>query len=274
MKNGFYDEEIDGITILRCKAFAQEGISHAFTTRLGGVTPGQKGALNLGYSRGDRKENVDENYSRLAKALRISADQIHGNRQVHGRAVRKIEEKEQSVLGKEPMPEADGLITDVKGQALAAFYADCVPILIAHPKSGTVAAVHAGWRGTAAAIVKEAVRRFEEDYGILANELIAAIGPSICASCYEVGEEVKEKFSRQFGEKLPEVIEEENGHLHANLWRANEILLTEAGIPANQISVAEICTKENHELYFSHRTMGDERGVLAAVIVAGKEKKE
>jgi len=139
-------------------------------------------------------------------------------------------------------PDADALIENTPGIAVGVKTADCVPILLADPKHHAVAAIHAGWRGSAAGIVYAAVQSMGEEFGTRPDDIYAAIGPSIGPCCYEVGEEVAAKFG------IPG-----SGHVHLDLRAINAGQLTDAGVPARNVSTSPACTKCESDFYHSFR---------------------
>ena len=272
MNPKFYYEEKDGVRLLKCRPLAERGIPHAFATRVGGVSTGDFAGMNLGFTRGDDPACVRENYRRFAEAAGLSGMRFYMNHQVHGVRVRRIEADAPDECGTLPLEEADALVTDVPGAALCAFYADCVPILLADAEGKAVAAVHAGWRGTSDGVVKAAADALCRDFGCRPEQLIAAIGPSVSVENYEVGDEVFERFYESFGIAASVLTPLFGGKTHANLWAANREWLLRAGLLRENVHTAGICTVQNTELYFSHRVMGDRRGVLAAAIALPRRK--
>ena len=158
----------------------------------------------------------------------------------------------------------DGLITDVPGLVLATFYADCVPLYFADPIRKAVGLSHSGWRGTVAKIGAKFVAYIQREYGSKPENIIAAIGPSICRSCYEVGEEVAEEFKQVFlPEEIPLIMDDKgNGKYQLDLWKANELILTQAGIRKENLDITDICTCCNSDKLFSHRASHGKRGNL------------
>lgn len=267
-----------------------KGIKHCFSTRLGGVSTGDCASMNLAGNCGDTRENLLENFRRIGKILEITPDEIVLSDQVHGIRVQAV--SKQHVMGEQleqKVHDADGIMTDTKGIALATSYADCVPLLFADPVKGVVAGVHAGWRGTAGLIGKHAVDAMAGEYGTNPGDLIAVIGPSICQECYEVSKEVAEEFYRAFGELICQVEEKEKreetmdrvfdailaeneekeGKYQLDLWMANRIILEFAGIPGKNISIACVCTSCNSRLLHSHRATAGKRGGMRALIMKG-----
>ncbi len=131
--------------------------------------------------------------------------------------------------------DGDGLVTDIPGLWVSIRTADCLPILLADPVKRVVAAVHAGWRGTVAEIVRIAVERMAREYGSRPKDLIATIGPGISRCCFEVGQEVAEHFS-------PTEIVPGKTNPKVDLKAANRRQLIEAGINLFRINISEECT--------------------------------
>jgi polyphenol oxidase len=149
----------------------------------------------------------------------------------------------------------DALIENTPGTAIGVKTADCVPILLADPVQRAVAAVHAGWRGTAASIVHAAIRAMGMEFGTRPEDLHAAIGPSIGACCYEVGPDVV----REFGVHAP-------GRVHLDLRAMNAKQLEAAGVLPANIAVSEECTKCRPEKYHSFRHDGEAAGRMISWI--------
>ena len=128
-----------------------EGISapDCFTTRLGGVSTGSQGSLNLAFGRGDTMENVEENLRILAKALDFDPEKYVMTHQIHSDLVRVVTDADCAGLCHRAYPDCDALVTNTPGVALLVFTADCTPVLLHDPVTGAVGAAHAGWRGTA-----------------------------------------------------------------------------------------------------------------------------
>src|SRR5512135_3872176 len=150
------------------------GFPHGFTTREGGVSEGPFRSLNLSSTVGDAPERVRDNWERLRRATGLAFARV---RQVHGCRVVT------AGAGAEPAEEADGVTTATPGVAACVSVADCAPVLLADPRSGAVAAVHAGWRGTLARAAGEGVRALVERHGARTSDLLAVIGPCIGPCC-------------------------------------------------------------------------------------------
>lgn len=246
-------------------------VRHLFTTRIGGVSKGIYSTMNLSYTRGDEKEAVDENYRRIAGVLGCSIEDIVCSDQTHTVNLRVVTRQDggKGIIRPKDYHDIDGLLTDEPGLVLATFYADCVPLYFVDTKNRAVALAHSGWRGTVARMGRCVTEKMREVYGTRPEDLAAAIGPSICQICYEVSEDVAEAFLQEF--KKPSQAEQilkakGNGKYQLDLWRANEIILQEAGIPVEKIQVTDLCTCHNSKYLFSHRASQGKRGNLGAFL--------
>ncbi len=245
-------------------------VRHVFSTRCGGVSSGIFESMNLGFSRGDDPASVRENYHRIAAVLGTTEDRMVATYQTHTANVMRVSEEDagKGITRERDYRDVDGLITDVPGLVLTVFGADCVPVLFADPVHRAIGACHSGWRGTEAGIGKVTVEKMQEAFGTKPEDLIAAIGPSICGSCYEVGPELNGIFSAAFPGHEKEILTDKgNGKYQLDLWKANRIVLMDAGIPEKQISITDICTCCNPELLFSHRKSQGRRGNNAAFLM-------
>ena len=260
-KNGVTFYSADGIT-------AAGGVAHGFSTRLGGVSEGMWASLNLGVRQGDDPDHVRENYRRFLAAIGGSGKQFAMANQVHGAAVRTITTADihDDPYGKVGY-EADGLMTDLPGVALVVCSADCIPILFYDPARRCVAAVHAGWRGTAAGIATAAVDRMKNVYGSRPEDILAAIGPGIGPDCFETHEDVPNAMTAALGTGVLRHIKiKENGKFAVDLKAINVMRLENAGLASDHIAVSSLCTSCNPDKFWSHRKLGTGRGSMAAVI--------
>ena len=243
-------------------------VKHGFSTRVGGVSEGVCSTMNLSFSRGDDENAVRENFRRMANALDVEEDCFVFSQQTHTTNVRKVtlDDKGKGLTRQLDYQDVDGLITNEPGLCLSTFYADCVPLYFVDPVQKAIGLSHSGWRGTVGKIGAVTVQKMREEYGSKPEDIIAAIGPSICQDCYEVSEDVIVEFQNNFDEKYWKELyyRKENGKYQLNLWKANEIVLAEAGILKEHIAVTNLCTCCNSEVLFSHRASNGKRGNLAA----------
>jgi YfiH family protein len=278
------NEDVAGIDLLRVEDWEQyPWLRHGFSTRAGGVSTVYGGSsLNLGWTREDDPALVAENRRRF---LRAAAGEKTGNagfalvnvRQVHSGTTLVIRESDGALEGKlqtsdgKALLQGDGLVTNLPGVMLGVGTADCAPVLVVDVKKKAVAAFHAGWRGTVARIVEHGISTMRAEYGSLPEDLIAAIGPSIGACCYAVGEEVRADFQSRFSyadELFREVRGPSAPQIHVDLWEANRRQLLDAGVSESRITVAGECTactrdEDGAPRYFSHR---GEHGVAGRML--------
>lgn len=250
----------------------KDGVAmNLISTRLGGVSEGQFATLNLTKSRGDNKEHVLENFSRIAAAFGTDLQHCISSNQVHEATVLRVGKEDAGMGLVRPMEwdSADGLVTNEPGLVLATFYADCVPLLFVDPVKRAVGASHSGWRGTVGRIGQKTVEIMQREFGTDPANLLVGIGPSICADHYEVSEDVADAFRKEFPGQEDRLLTYRGnpGHFQLNLWEACRITLMEAGVPSSQIAVTDICTACNPELLFSHRASQGKRGNIGAFVM-------
>lgn len=263
--------EIEGVSLLQFPLLENTGlVTHSFSTRLGGVSEGKFSTMNFTFTRGDNPDHVMENYRRMAKALGVSAKRMVLSYQTHTVHVRQITEEDtgKGIVRDRDYADVDGMITNVPGITLVTFYADCVPLYFLDPVHKAIGLSHSGWRGTVNRMGKVTLEAMERAYGSRPEDMLVCIGPSICKDCYEVGEEVVEAFRQAFS---PEdwdqlLMKKPDGKYQLDLWHANERILLESGVLSEHIQTTDICTHCNPDFLFSHRTMGNERGNLAAFL--------
>lgn len=247
------------------------GFCHGFSTRLGGVSEGIFSSMNLSFTRGDKEEAVLENYRRIAAAIGFCPEKTVCADQTHTTNIRIVtaDDAGKGVVREKDYHDVDGLVTNVPGLMLATSYADCVPLFFIDPEHRAVGLSHSGWKGTVGRIGAKTIALMEETFGSRPKEIYAAIGPSVCQDCYEVSEDVAEQFKEEFsgyGDDASLLYKKENERYQLNLWRANEIILTEAGILPEHLSFPGICTCCNPRFLFSHRASKGKRGNLSAFL--------
>lgn len=248
-------------------------VKHLFTTRFGGVSKGIFASMNMSYTRGDEKEAVDENYRRIAQILSCDLQDIVLSHQTHTTNVREvtISDAGKGITRERDYEDVDGLITNVPGLVLATFYADCVPLYLVDPVQRAIGLSHSGWKGTVHRMGEATLKKMYEKYGTKPEDVLCAIGPSICQSCYEVSEDVIKQFKKAFPEKQVQkrlfyASDKEKGKYQLNLWEANRQVFLDAGVLPEHISVTDICTCCNPDYLFSHRASHGKRGNLAAFL--------
>lgn len=263
----------NGVGILRFPGWlGLEGITHAFSTRLGGVSGNEFAAMNLGYGRGDPDENVEENYRRFCAAAGFDPESPVCGCQVHKTEIRRVGRSHRGlgIWEANDCDSADGLCTNEAGVTLVVFAADCVPVYFVDPVNRAIGLAHAGWRGAAAGMPEVMVRRMEREFGTKPGDILAAIGPSICKDCFEVDEPVAKAFLALEGAEHfvagPTLTGGGEEKYHVDLWECCRRSLLAAGVTAEHITVGRVCTMEESNLVFSHRKTRGQRGSNCAML--------
>ena len=265
------------LQLLRSEKLARlPWLVHAFSTRHGGVSRVYGGnALNLGFTKHDSRAAVERNRDLYLKELGVANGRrswpLISLRQIHSDLIHRVDRTPQQPLT------GDGLVTDTPGLLVAVQTADCLPIILVDPKRPAVGVFHAGWRGTVKRIVEKGVGEMRKHFGSDPRNLVAAIGPGVQGCCYEVGEEVRNRFEAQFAyaRSLFREVKESDpvrekyrmlfltarapGHselpvkLFLDLVEANRRQLLDAGVLARNIEATAPCTACHTELLFSFR---------------------
>ncbi|MGA3065751.1 MAG: peptidoglycan editing factor PgeF [Tepidisphaeraceae bacterium] len=240
------------------------GVPHAFSTRLGGVSPAPFDSLNLGNPSGsdiqDEQGRIEANYLRLIADARCPDAELLRVHQIHGNRVAAVE------AGKvfDRSQQADALVSDDPERTISVRVADCVPILIASGDGKMVAAVHAGWRGIVGGVIPATLARMTGG-GKMAGEFVAAIGPCIGEEAFEVGGEVLAEFEKVFGRAAP-VRRMADGKGRVDLRAAARMQLLAGGLREGRIDSTDRCTFEHRNEFFSHRRDRGVTGRMAALI--------
>lgn len=257
------------VLLLTYPLFKQTGmVKHCFTTRVGGVSEGIFSSMNLSFTRGDKKEAVETNFRRLAEAMNVDYNKFVFTDQTHTTNIRKVTAADagKGLLRERDYRDIDGLITNEPGVVLSTFYADCVPLYFFDPVHRAIGLSHSGWRGTVEKMGMLTVNAMQEAYASRPRDLLCAIGPSICQDCYEVGEDVAEAFQNVFKGHEKEILRRKKEKYLLDLWKANEIVLLEAGVQKDHLAVTDICTCCNPNILFSHRASHGKRGNLGGFL--------
>lgn len=237
------------------------GVPHAFSTRIGGISPKPFDSLNLGNPSGcdvrDDSERIRRNYRLLLRAAGCEGRELLAVHQVHGGDIVHVRRGQSH----DNDTKADALVSDDPGRVLSVRVADCVPVLLSTEDGRAVAAVHAGWRGVVAGVVLNALEVLRTH----GSHVVAAVGPSIGFDAFEVGPEVIEEFARLFGQDGP-IRRNPDGKGRVDLRRCLRRQLLAAGIGEHQIDQTDRCTHTHWEEFFSHRRDNGISGRMAAVI--------
>ena len=286
-----------GITYYTSSVLEKAGVPHFFATRFGGVSFGDFESLNVSLTRKDRDGNTDspanvlENYRRALCIIGSEPEKAFAPRQIHSSDVECITSKNAG-FGVLPIKKNeigfDGAVVRYGTQNVdtaCVKTADCVPILLADKKTGDVAAVHAGWRGTVGDIVSHAVQKLAGDPA----DIVCAIGPCIGVCCYEVGEEVYSAAKMLFYKKgidnklslaFKAVAEcSVSQKRYADLAKINQLLLAACGVKPENIDVSGLCTccaldEYKRPLFFSHRASGGFSGTFVSAVKTFEPEKQ
>lgn len=230
-------------------------LEHAFCTRRGGASQEDYESLNMSFREGDEELRVLSNWNRLAAAFDIPLEQFLVVNQVHGDAILVINQHG-SYFSTRGELSYDAIVTTRSDLAICIKTADCVPVFIVDKAKKVIAAVHAGWKGTALEISAKVIRLMIGQYRCRPHDILAAIGPSIGKCCYEIDQATADAFRGQNSSEL---------FLHSgpgkdkwmlDLVKANCRQIQEAGIPKDNMEVSGYCTACNQEMFFSHRGSG------------------
>jgi len=263
--DGFSRRDLGGISFYSCDAFEDlKSVRHGFSTRAGEGRPGPKNLLNLGQVPWDSPQSVADNRAMFLAAVKLQDSRLATVNQVHSDRVHIIEENGGQWNRR---TEGDAMATQARGIALAVQFADCLPVLIADPEKGGVAAIHSGWRGTLRRILSKTIGAMGSAFGSRPQDLLVAIGPGIGACCYEVGPEVVDCFKQEYpGVALAEPNYNKPGKHNLDLRRALNVQLSEAGVDFGKVFDMCACTCCNPDEFFSYRREGAFSGRMMGVI--------
>jgi YfiH family protein len=262
---------------------------HGFSTRNGGFSRIYGGrALNLGFTKQDSRTAVERNRAAFLRSVGAVTGKkvwpLVTLRQIHSDIIHCVNERSEAVLS------GDGLITQVPGIVLGVLTADCLPVILVDTKRRAVGVFHAGWRGTVKRIVEKGVGEMRRCFGTRTQDLTAAIGPGVHGCCYQVGDEVRDKFESQFNyaaELFRETKDSDEvrerypllfltarapGHselpkkIFLDLVEANRRQLVDAGVVPKKISASPLCTSCRTDVLFSHRSEEGLTGRMMGIV--------
>lgn len=256
---------------LQILALEQLSISHAFSTRKGGVSSPPYHTLNLGLSVGDDSAAVHENRRRYFGALGLQLSRVVRVRQVHGNDVLVVEE---ALAGHDRFPRLlldddyfyDAMVTDIRGLSLTISTADCLPIFVVDPCRPAVGAIHAGWRSSVKGIVEHTLGKMHDKYGTDPGDCYAALGPGIRGCCYEVDEPVINSLRRACKEWYACVRSAGENRWMLDLATLNMAILQEGGLRQDRVFDTDLCTACRSDLFYSYRAEKPTTGRMMSVI--------
>lgn len=253
-----------------------EFIHHGFSTRLGGVSTGHYESMNLGFNRGDSKENVMTNFKKICQALDIDIKNLVLSNQTHTTNIRKVGKANigEGIFKQTEIKNYDGMVTDETDVFMVTYYADCVPLFFADKINKVVALSHAGWKGTLEDMAGTTVRLMQEKYNTNPKDIYVGIGPAIGKCCFEVHCDVGDLFlNPEFENESLITSKIVNGtkKYNINLPEINKRKLILAGVLKENIETADICTSCNSDWLFSHRASKGKRGSMCAIMGITKD---
>ncbi|AHM62281.1 YfiH family protein [Flammeovirgaceae bacterium 311] len=251
---------MNGLRLWQCESLSKEAAVKHFITDRSTAEEGKE--FTLSYSSSPDREEIQTNRSRLAAAMGVGEHQLYLPSQVHKTNITRVS----SHTEKQELMETDALITNEKGLCIAVLAADCVPILLYDRKNAAVGAVHSGWRGTVAHILKKTLQEMQSAFGTRGTDLLACIGPSVCQESYEVGPEVVQEVEKAFGAHSDLLNPQAGQKARLDLWMANKMQLQEFGVKDSAIEITNLCTVKNNQHFFSARK-GDSGRFAAGIML-------
>lgn len=260
MNNNFKLNENDKMKYYTISSFEKTDlVKHVFTTR----------DLNLGFNTIDSEEVILNNFKIICRELDSNIEDSVLSMQTHKTDIRvvKSEDKGKGLIKERDYSDIDGLVTDEKNIPLFTFYADCVPLFFLDPNKKIIGVAHGGWRGTVEKIAAKMIETMKGNFGSNPKDILVGIAPSIGSCCYEVSKDVFDQFSENFKDVSTILKELDNGKWKLDLWQANKIALEEQGVPSENITISNMCTSCNSDLFFSYRKEEGKTGRMAAAIM-------
>ena len=264
----FLQKQNGTLIYLQSSLLDRPGVRHGFTTRPGGVSTGALSSLNLGTKRGDDMANVRENYRRICAALGMDDRRCVLSYQKHETNIRLVTEADcgKGLWTEREYTSVDAMICQQPGIPLVIFSADCGIILLYDTARRAIGVVHAGWRGVADGLAALTVARMNQQFGTEPRDVVAAIGPGIGKCCFETDDDVPAALRAALGSEAEPYMTRQGAKWHVDLKGLNALWLRRCGVSAERIDVSDHCTACRPDLYWSHRKMGNARGVQAGLL--------
>lgn len=268
INEGFKINQKGELLYLTIPSFEKTGlVKHCFTTRQGGVSEGIYETLNTSVKKEDLKQNVFKNLERVCSTVDIDYMRLVSSDQTHEDNIHIVTESDlgKGITRESDIRNVDALITNIPGIPLITFYADCVPLFFLDVEKRVVALAHAGWKSTVLRIGPKTLIAMAQHFGTKPEHCLVGIGPSIEGKCFEVREDTVNRFKESFTDWRSFTVQEGDQY-RIDLWAANRLMLLEAGIKEENITVSGFCTKCREDLFFSHRRDRGKTGSLSAIM--------
>ena len=277
--------EVKWVTFPELDAYPE--LIHAFTTRHGGVSTGEKTSLNFGKGPDETWDNILENYRILAAALSeeagkaglVNREHMVRTDQTHTANVLTVTEEHLSmgILREREYTDIDGLITNKRGITLITSHADCNALFFYDPKQQAIGLAHSGWKGTLQEIGAQIIRQMSTEFNTQPEDVIVGIGPALCQTCFEVDEDVAQKFYQKNPAWQPmafqreigicsETGEERRKH-YIDLKSVVRETLMRSGVKPENIHDMGLCSKCRPDLFYSYRGQKGKNGNMVSVMM-------
>ena len=261
--------ERDGVGVFVSESLScQSGLTHGFTTRIGGVSKPPFDSLDLGTGRAEPYENILANYKKLSSAYGLMYNELALVRHEHGSNILKLTTADGGKgVWLPPHEYADGFVTNDPDVTLMTCHADCSAFFLYDPKTRSIGLAHAGWKGMFARIGQKLAERLNAEYGADPADLIAVVGPCICQNCFEVELAIGKSFADEFD--CPDIYftkPDKPDKAYVSLHAAALIQLADAGVPLESVRLMRLCTMEDREHFYSYRRDGRLTGSMAAFL--------
>lgn len=268
---GFVYRKLGGVGAFFIPAFEETGlVKHGFTTRIGGISTGSFRELNLSWTRTDSIEETRQNYKIACKALGIDENSLVVVNCQHTDNVVYIDEKRAGNgfkrLYEEDETGFDAMFTDKNTISLCTIHGDCVPIFLLDTKNKVIGLCHAGWKGTVKRITAKLIDKMKDEYNSQSKDILAAVGPCIGKCCFEVHSDVAEPFMKEFSETGGISKAVNDGKYMVDLQAGVAYDIYSRGIPLQNVTIADMCTCCNKELFHSYRRDGLGAGSMASFL--------
>lgn len=261
----------NGVEYYTFSIFDNQPVTTLFTTRNGGVSTGCYSSLNFGFPSGDAAPLVRQNYELLAQCFGTTGDNLVTSAQTHTNNVLVVDDRHRGMGITRPkdFADIDALVTNTPELVLVTAHADCTPVQFYDPVHHVIAAAHSGWMGTLKNISQQVLRTMSDRFGTHPEDVLVAIGPSLCQDCFEVDEDVALRFY-EADTRYREFSYQKGIKHYLDLRGIISLELRTEGVLPSHIEVSDLCTKCHPELFFSHRNMGVKRGVMASAMMLTK----
>jgi len=241
------------VTLERLNSDSDGNLTHAFCTRLGGVSQGPFRSLNFDPNGGDSRENVTQNKLILGAALQLDPDRIFLANQVHGDKVLILDEDPRESPSRYHYLDYDAIITQQRGIAIGVLTADCLPVIVYDPVQEVIGILHSGWRGTCLNIVRNVIARLRDAFHVESDNLLVGLGPAIGACCYDVDIKVVRSIKNSTNRWKDFLKPLKTNRYSFDLVGLNIHQLLDTGVAHKNIIRVNACTACNPKIFFSHR---------------------